>query len=291
MKRITLLSICVSFSLVATVITRDNMISTASQYVPPINSWTPVVDSTAAVSPTWHSWYKTAKNGGAPPYNKLAYCWSGFDTPSEIKSRAEDDSIPAGGYMGDEYGYCREHIAGIDCSGFVLKCWGFSTYTSYEQLINNSLQIEALELKKGDLLRKPRHSILYVSGSLGNCQIYESQARGENVKPYYPGVTFITRSLSSAYTPLSIFPQFSSPKPEDGVVLEDSQTVNISLTIKASGTLISGGVSMRVNGNPVSNPDLQPQGDNTWILTAPYFDVSKGGRFDVKVTARNDLMA
>ena len=65
--------------------------------------------------------------------------------------------------------------------------------------------------------------------------------------------------------------------------------MNISLTIKASGNIASDGVSMSVNGVEVSNLILQSQKDNTWTLKSPNYDVSKGGRYNVHVTARNDI--
>ncbi|MEJ2567865.1 MAG: hypothetical protein P8Z50_03165, partial [candidate division WOR-3 bacterium] len=207
----------------ALVVTREDMIATANQYIPPINEWTPEVDRTNAVDPTWHSWYKTKKNGGTPPYNVMPYCWSGFDTPSELKSRVEKKSnpVPAGGYGTGQYHYPTTYIAGIDCSGFVIRCWGLTHYGNYqEDLLNYALEIpeENLkkDLKKGDLLRKSGHSILYVSGSFsgtGKCNIYESQA-DPTTGAKYPGVVRHSRTLSKdEYTPYSIFPQFSDESP------------------------------------------------------------------------------
>ena len=291
MKRVTLLSICVSFSLVATVITRDGMISTASQYVP-ISCWTPVVDSTAEVSPTWHSWYKTKANGGYPPYDKLAYCWGGFDTPSGFKSRVENKTspVPAGGYNTSNYSYPRPYIAGIDCSGFVLRCWGISTYTTYQQLIDYSLQIDKTALKKGDLLRKTGHSVLYMSGSFpGKCNIYESQA-DSSTGAHYPGVVHHSRHISEDdYTSRSIFPQFSQESPANGEVVEHAQTKDISVTIAAKGNIVRNGVSMGINGKQVSNLILEHPTDTTWKVRAPNFDVSEGRAFNVVVNARNDV--
>lgn len=254
MKKLLVLTFALIFSVQGEVITREDMILTANQYIPPINEWTPEVDMTTAEDPTWYSWYKTESNGGTlpygPPYNVMPYCWSGFDTPSGFKSRVEDkdDPIPAGGYGTSKYGYCKDNIAGIDCSGYVIKCWGLSNYEDYQDdLVNYALEIDEEDLKKGDLLRKSGHSIMYNSGPLNNCNIYESQARGEDIAPYFPGVTNIRRSISEVYTPYSIFPQFSDESPEDGELVdlpEGETSVDISLTIKASGDLSTSGVEM-----------------------------------------------
>ena|GEM_PF-7034862 len=73
------------FLLKGVVLSRDDVILTASQYVN-IGEWTPKVDSTKAVTPTWHSWYKTKANGGNPPYDRLAYCWSAHLIDPETSS-------------------------------------------------------------------------------------------------------------------------------------------------------------------------------------------------------------
>ncbi len=295
MKKILLLTFISIFSIQGAVITREGMIATANQYIPPINEWTPVVDKTS-LSTKWQSEYKIKKNGGNPPYNKMPYCWSGFDTPSELKSRVEraKNPLPAGGYDTRDFDYCRDYIAGIDCSGFVIRCWGFNSYVDYQSsLLNYALEIEEEALKQGDLLRKSGHSIMYVSGPLNNCNIYESQARGEDIAPYYPGVTNIRRNISDDYTPYSIFPQFSDESPEDGELVdlpEGETTIDISLTIKASGDINTTGVRMFIQKDGESEKNigdvsLDKKGDNTWELKKEDFDVSEGGNFTVKVIA------
>ncbi|MCK4420235.1 hypothetical protein KAW48_00445, partial [candidate division WOR-3 bacterium] len=176
---------------------------------------------------------------------------------------------------------------GIDCSGLVTGCWYFGNQVDWvgvSHLYNYTIEITG-EPKTGDLWWSPHHVFLQSEAS-GN--YYEANPRGGEEWNGGNRVQYLRR-VTSGFNSRSIFPQFSSPKPEDGVVLEDSQTVNISLTIKASGTIVSGGVSMMVNGVQVSNPDLQPQGDNTWTLTASNYDVSKGGKFNVRVIAQNNV--
>jgi hypothetical protein len=240
MKKVLIFILVISsFPLQSAVMTRDDMIAIANQYIPSINAWTPVVDKTK-LSDKWQSWYKTEKNGGNPPYDKMAYCWSGFDTPSDLKNKAEREKnpLPAGGYNTDQFGYCRDYIAGIDCSGFVIRCWGLSVYKDYQSsLLNYALEIDEEDLKVGDLLRKSGHSILYVSGTYPNCNIFESQADRSTGAPF-PGVVHHTRNVAQqggVYTPYSIFPQFSDESPADGEVVdlpEGETTIDIFLTLK-----------------------------------------------------------
>ena len=83
-KLIILLSIIYINIIYGATISRNNVINTASRYIY-IGEWTPKVDSTNSVSPTWYSSYRTEDNGGTPPYDKLIYCWSGFDTPEGFR--------------------------------------------------------------------------------------------------------------------------------------------------------------------------------------------------------------
>ena len=288
MKRITLFSIFVAFSLIANVITRNDMINTASQYIPPIPGWTPVVDSTTAVTPTWHSFYKTAENGGTPPYDRLSYCWSGFDTPWDFKARVEDENspVPAGGYNTKDYGsVAKLHIAGIDCAGFVLRCWGFSTYITYEQLLNNSLKIEESRLKKGDLMRWPGwHIVLYYSGTHPNCIVYESQASSGTGVPY-PGVSLSPERNFDNYYACSIFPQFSDAQPPPGSY-NPEQEIDLSLTIWAKGEVSSDHIYLVIDGESVTGFTLDPVTDTTWILSY-HKDFEDSGAHIVEVTADN----
>jgi len=159
---------------------------------------------------------------------------------------------------------------------------GFHPYNT-TTLQNIALRINYKDLKPGDILDYPGvHVVLYSDGhTIGHWNIYEA------TPPKVRYHTFPYYYLN--YTPYSIFPQFSDESPANGEVVEDSQTVNISLTIKASGNIASDGVSMSVNGVEVSNLILQSQKDNTWTLKSPNYDVSKGGRYNVHVTVRNDI--
>ena len=291
----------ISLAVQSNVVTRSEVINMAQNYVSV--GWMPLVDECNALNPPFDA-YPPFRAGQAT--SREAYVWGGFDRyggneqygssswPNDGLTFPERiySSVCPGGFNTGQYGSptVPTNLAGIDCSGYVTRCWGietsfhpYNTTTLWSSGI--ALEVDYSELKLGDIIDNPGdHVVLYASGAeIGNWMVYEA------IPPQIKYHQFPHNYYN--YIPLSIFPQFSDESPSDGGVLEDSQTVNISLTIKASGTIVSGGVSMVVNGNPVSNPDLQPQGDNTWILTTPDFDVSKGGRFDVKVTARNDLMA
>lgn len=176
------------------------------------------MDSTNALSPTWHSWYTTAWEGNdslniSPPYNRLAYCWSGFDTPWEFRNRVENDWIPAGGQGTGKlynYSYIRPYIAGIDCAGFVLKCWGISSYPNWSHLKVYSIGINPSKLKRGDWLRiVDKHQLLYESGGIHSPNVYESTSDyndANNNHNHYPGVQHNygrNIQVDSCYSPFS----------------------------------------------------------------------------------------
>jgi len=113
---------------------------------------TPDIDSTLpSKHPGW--WIPDSVNIGLP------YMWGGFCSIEEF-----DKGIREGKYAGDIYTqYKRNNLGkavsryavGIDCSGFVSRCWKLPSHHSTRNLssVANMLS-DATELKKGDILNK-----------------------------------------------------------------------------------------------------------------------------------------
>lgn len=113
---------------------------------------TPDIDSPLPSDPPgW--WIPGRINTGLP------YMWGGFCSIQEF-----DKGIREGKYAGDIYTqYKRDnldrsiskHAVGIDCSGFVSRCWKLPFHHSTRRLSSVAdLLSDATELKTGDILNK-----------------------------------------------------------------------------------------------------------------------------------------
>ena len=96
----------------------------------------------------------------------MAYQWGGFDTPRQFIASLEkgeaagDISTAAKRRLGDEG--TSKSACGIDCSGFVSRCWRlprpYST-KEFPQICDKLASWD--ELKAGDILLNDRHVVLF----------------------------------------------------------------------------------------------------------------------------------
>ncbi len=100
------------------------------------------------------------------PAKSMPYQWGGFDTPESFLAglrsgkKAGDIASPAKRRSGDA-GTSPESV-GIDCSGFVSRCWGLSRPYSTAQLPQICDRLASWdELKAGDILLNDRHVVLF----------------------------------------------------------------------------------------------------------------------------------
>jgi hypothetical protein len=95
----------------------------------------------------------------------MAYQWGGFDTPKTYLQKIQrgyavgdivTDAKRAQGDAATSY-----HATGIDCSGFVSRCWRLSRSYSTAQLPEITAPIRWGDLQPGDILLKPGHVLLF----------------------------------------------------------------------------------------------------------------------------------
>jgi hypothetical protein len=97
-------------------------------------------------------WWKPGKgNVGVP------YCWGGFDTPESF-----DENLRTGKFAGDVYTAEKragldnarsQFTAGVDCSGFVSRCWNLDWHCSTRNVPKICDELASYdELKPGDAL-------------------------------------------------------------------------------------------------------------------------------------------
>lgn len=112
----------------------------------------------------------------------LPYKWGGFDTPAQF-----DAALKRGLFAGDAYTQEKRALnndaiskfcAGIDCSGFISRCWRLAApFSTYEiSLICDPLD-SFEELKPGDVVNKENEHISLFAGVAendpGNIIVYD----------------------------------------------------------------------------------------------------------------------
>lgn len=108
----------------------------------------------------------------------VAYQWGGFVTLEQF-----DAGIRAGKYAGDihyEKGQVvSEHAVGVDCSGFVSRCWRLPEQHSTRTLASVCVPLsDPRKLKRADILNKyDQHVVLFhefIDGSKSRFRCYEA---------------------------------------------------------------------------------------------------------------------
>jgi hypothetical protein len=163
------------------------------------------------------SWLINGMNG------KIAYMWGGFSTVAQY-----DAGLAAGKYAGDinTAGVSR-YAVGVDCSGFVSRCWQLSSHYSTSMMPGITGQYSSWDsLRPGDAALKSGHVRLFTGrGQDGSIKVVEASGRdwGVSYWRYAP-------SALSAYTPryyTGMVTDYSTRVPEMLAVLAEGDSVNL----------------------------------------------------------------
>ncbi len=125
---------------------------------------------------------------------RIPYKWGGFNTLREF-----DSNLKKGYYAGDiDTKGVSDYAVGVDCSGFVSRCWGLTYHASTRYMPNITGTYNSWEeLKPGDAIHKIGHVRLFVERNIdGSLKIVEASARNWDVS-YWS----YTPSELQAYTP------------------------------------------------------------------------------------------
>lgn len=108
-----------------------------------------------------NGWWQPGKTMVGMPYQ-----WGGFDTPKEFLASlqrgdfAGDISTSSKRALGDD-GTSRK-ACGIDCSGFVSRCWRLDRPYSTKEIPSISTELKSWKLLgKGDILLNDRHVLVF----------------------------------------------------------------------------------------------------------------------------------
>jgi len=127
---------------------------------------------------------------------RVPYKWGGFNTLEQF-----DAGLANGKYAGDinTDGVSPNYAFGVDCSGYVSRCWQLSYHSSTRNMPGITTQYDSWDdLKPGDGIHKIGHVRLFVERNVnGSIKLVESTSRGW-------GVSYYSYTLSdlSAYTPI-----------------------------------------------------------------------------------------
>lgn len=112
-----------------------------------------------------NGWWKTGREARG-----VAYQWGGFDTPKEFVASlargeaAGDISTAEKRRFGDAA--TSRQACGIDCSGFVSRCWRLSKPCSTKELPSICDKLDSWDdLKAGDILLNHQHVVLFAKWS------------------------------------------------------------------------------------------------------------------------------
>ncbi|SDX77134.1 hypothetical protein SAMN05660923_02903 [Tepidimicrobium xylanilyticum] len=145
------------------------------------------------------NWTKPRYVGSAGTYQYMPYCWGGFSSIDQYNSgmsgtgRVGNINTSTSGHVSNTYG--------LDCSGYVSRCWGTSTKYGTSTIMNIAKKINASDLLEGDALNNSgSHIVLFEKyDGAGNYVLYESTKLNS-----YDRVSHTVRSISSMgnYVPI-----------------------------------------------------------------------------------------
>lgn len=179
-------------------ITRSQIISNAEPYA--VYSWNCNSNNIkdydcGGVHVTTPSWVNVGNNISIP------YCWGGFSNFAEF-----DNGIANGVSAGDSYtvgnGSGSSCAVGVDCSGFVSRCWDLPYKYGTSTLPNISTAYSSFDqLKRGDIVNYSGHHVrlVHTVNSTSSFLLIEASASGTDWRVGYNNYT--TADLQASYVP------------------------------------------------------------------------------------------
>ncbi|NUN10002.1 MAG: T9SS type A sorting domain-containing protein [Ignavibacteriaceae bacterium] len=174
-------------------------------------------------------WLITGRNARIP------YKWGGFNTLAQIY-----DGLLANKFAGDIHtDGVTSYAVGVDCSGFVSRCWQLTYHASTSYMPNITTQYASWDsIKPGDAIHKVGHVRLYLERNTnGSFKVVESAGRNWDVSFW----SFLASDLTT-YTPRfynAMEDDFANGSPDiiSAIMLPGGQ---IELSWSADTTGISG---------------------------------------------------
>lgn len=118
-------------------------------------------DTTLAAFGDKRGWWQPGK-----PATGMAYKWGGFDTPESfiagLKQGQKAGDVANLYKVRNDNAAISDESVGIDCSGFISRCWGLHAPVSTKDLPSICEAISWDDLRAADILLKPGHVLMFV---------------------------------------------------------------------------------------------------------------------------------
>jgi hypothetical protein len=140
------------------------------------------------------------------PAKSMPYKWGGFDTPESflqgLKEGKKAGDVASLWKKKNGDAVVSSESVGIDCSGFVSRCWGLDRPYSTRELPQICERLNSWDdLRTGDILLKAGHVILFEKWGKGGTEVVGYEA---GPKPFWRvnacGI-LIARLVSEGYSP------------------------------------------------------------------------------------------
>ncbi len=199
-----------------------------------------------------HTWTATSANltGGTITVNGVEVCtpewvqvgtnstvpykWGGFNTLSGF-----DDGIAAGKYAGDKAtsGVSSSAI-GVDCSGFVSRCWNLSSHYSTAMMPSiTNLYSDWSDLKPADAVHKVGHVRLFVEHINSNSLLVVEAAGRDWRCNYHSYYHYDLTNYDPRYYP-NMQESTLTERPELSAVTSSSGAADLTWTLADSSNLL-----------------------------------------------------
>ncbi len=232
MKFLSLIPLCVLWVSCAPSLTPDQALATAYRYTQV--EWMPETrhvlhgpdsrgilvntpDRTLANHGDRRGWWQPGVMAKSLPYQ-----WGGFDTPESfleklaVGKKAGDIANPAKRQLGDAG--VSQDSCGIDCSGFVSRCWNLKRPYSTRELpqICDPLGSWA-ELRPGDILLNDRHVVLFVEWKVASRELSAYEAGPFPAWKVSACGLYVEKLLKEGYSPWRYRGMPGEPKQNSGI--------------------------------------------------------------------------
>ena len=128
-------------------------------------------------------WIPNKENIGIP------YQWGGFSSLSDFDKGIEEGKCAGDIWINDDEEVttgktkwqASEWAIGVDCSGFVSRCWNLNRKYSTKTLLMASWPITVSDLRKGDILNSPGNHVMifkeFLNPNMTKIRVYEASGR------------------------------------------------------------------------------------------------------------------